>query len=50
MTLSPGNDSFDKMSRVPSLDPSSHARISMSRPVSTETTCVSRRSIVARSL
>ena len=50
ITFRPGSDNFDRISRVPSVDPSSQASTSTVRPVSTATTWFNSRSIVARSL
>ena len=40
ITFTPGSEIFDRISRVPSVDPSSHASTSTVSPVLTATTCV----------
>ena len=50
ITFTPGSESLDRISRVPSVDPSSHASTSTVSPVLTWITSFNSRSIVARSL
>ena len=50
ITFTPGSEIFDRISRVPSVEPSSQASTSTVSPVLTATTSFNSRSIVARSL